>query len=212
MGSPRRPSAEKREGHQLWKTNWSTERFVFRIPPILQSEQRIRFMWGTAELQYYLKASWERREALTLSPSPTMSLHTHRAGLLMARSSRGIWKWGRWQNPGRALACRTASMDVSACSNSSISATPSCLLPAQSRMRVVTAGLKHSTSCPQTCRTSFSPHHPHGQRSTAPADAGSCSELHSSRAQAFPTAPGERCGSKCEGHGGTHKYSLSSLL
>lgn len=32
MGSPGWPSAEGRGGHQLWKTNWSTERFLFRLP------------------------------------------------------------------------------------------------------------------------------------------------------------------------------------
>lgn len=32
MGFPWRPVAEGREGHQLWKTSWSTERFLFRLP------------------------------------------------------------------------------------------------------------------------------------------------------------------------------------
>lgn len=32
MCSPGWPWAEGREGHQLWKTNWYTERFLFRLP------------------------------------------------------------------------------------------------------------------------------------------------------------------------------------
>lgn len=62
---------------------------------------------------------------------------------------------------------------------------------------------------PCTHRTSLSPT-THVGRGAQPLQAAGSD--HSSRAQAFPTAPGERCGSKCKGHGGTHKHSLSSPL
>ena len=112
------------------------------------------------------------------TPPHTPSLLAHRAALPTARPSRGIWKRGRWQTPGWALACRTDPAGASARSSSSFYIGRSFLPLASTRQeqtRVVTAGLRRCMH--PTRRAPRSPHHRGQQRGRVPAGSWLCPEL-----------------------------------